>query len=292
MICFNVLLDMTSFNYSFSETLYAWKNALCWGNCFEHCKKASKETEVGNSLEGPRFIHIGQAHRLPFNIPPTSEYVEEMVQSQLRVAQEIRKFPDCPVLLEGLSENMEAYSSQSCTALIAKKIFPQGIPSTMQEVTSCQKDFIYENGAVFTMWYLGEIRSLYKTIHEEISSAIDREVEADSIAGNIAKILPRVVLPREIECLSCVQEVLAEQQSRMQNSSTVLVVFGAYHDFLPLCKEAGYSHEKVETTIRGRGGLVRMGSGRSLSLDSEESDIPSAWSNNNERFIRSALFTG
>ena len=57
-----------------------------------------------------KIIHLGQLHKKPFGHKPTKEFLECVVDSQLKVIEYIKTHPDMPVLHEGLSENYQGVS--------------------------------------------------------------------------------------------------------------------------------------------------------------------------------------
>lgn len=204
------------------------------------------------------MIHVAQAHKLPFGMKPSSEYVETVLQSQLQVAQAIRKYPGRPILVEGLYEDA-TFNPENPFNMAANMIFPQGLQfNDVNELTALQREFLYEYGAVFTLFYLGEISSLYKTIHKEASEIIDHQI----LSGDFDKIFNA----REKETIECVKEAVATQ-----SHDTVLVIFGAAHNFSPLCNNENFYCEVINTHDLQQGMLENTNSERNV-LDSSENN--------------------
>ncbi len=191
-----------------------------------------------NFSEKPHFIHVRQRHKLPFGISPSPYVYESIIKSQLKVVEVVKKYFDCPVVLESLYENTKERLPEMVIA--SKMLFPNGIPSTIEELNSAQKEFLYNEGGVFTLWFLEIIPSIYKGIHKEISNLFDSQIAN----GNMNS----VFFEREKEAMECANEALSLQRSSNQDRSIVLVVFGRQHDFGSLCGEYGFTHETIDTT--------------------------------------------
>jgi hypothetical protein len=123
--------------------------------------------------------------------------------------------------------------------LAARSIFAQGVNQDYNALTALQEKFIYENGGALTLFYLGEISSIYKSIHKEVGDAIHQQVRSNDFSS--------IDLPREKEAVACAKEAVMEHYGRL-NGSSVLVVFTANHDFRPLCDQEGISHESIEAS--------------------------------------------
>lgn len=189
----------------------------------------------------PRVIHVGQMHRDPYalnyNSPNISDQQKDnVIRSQLEVVQTILRNPGCPVLDESLDQDMEYHVCEP--AIRAERLFPEGIPSSIEQLNYGQKEFIYEYGAPELMLYLKKIPALYKTIHKEVSADLLQSALAGSRVAQLG---------REKEAIACAKEVLSSAACASQVQRTVLVVFGSVHNFAPLCREANLSHEMVVT---------------------------------------------
>ena len=189
----------------------------------------------------PRIIHVGQMHRDPqalnYDSPNISQHQKDnVIRSQLEVIQTILRHPGCPVLDESLDEDRQYRLCEP--AIRAERLFPEGIPSSVEKLNYGQKEFIYEYGSAELLLYLKKIPALYKTIHKEVSADL---LESALAGSRVAQ------LGREKEALACAKEVLSGEACASQDRPTVLMVFGSVHNFAPLCKEASLSHELVLT---------------------------------------------
>ncbi len=186
-----------------------------------------------------KIIHINQQHKLPFGIKPVPETVKATVQSQFMIAQELKKHLKCPILLEGLYE--DGFNGTSLPfAHVAKMLFPKGFPKNFAELTQLQQDFLYDQGAVFTLFYLGEIPSMCKSIHKEASRIINKQISEGAYE--------KIHSPREIEAIECAKEAAIRQFGTLDNA-TVIIVFGGAHNFKPYCEKEGFEHEVINTQV-------------------------------------------
>jgi hypothetical protein len=189
-----------------------------------------------------RIIHITQQHKLPFGMKPTSECVESTVQSQFKVAHEIKKHPEYPVLEEGLYENASEAKAYPFSGIV-KMIFPDGFPNTYSDLTKLQKEFLYEEGAVRTLFYLGDIKSIYKSIHKDASDTVSKEISEGKYE--------HVFMPRELEAIECAKEAALENFRNLDDAS-IFLVYGGGHDFKPHCDRERFDYEKVDTVSSTR----------------------------------------
>ncbi len=181
------------------------------------------------NLLSHRFIHIRQMHK----VPGKEDYLDAVVSSQLKVIQAIRRYPHCPVLAESLDERITKRDCDREDILTAKLLFSEGIPLTLEGLSPRQKAFIYHHHAPDLLLFLGELPALEKTIHKEVS----KEMLQKALAGDVSMRDEG----REKEAVLCAKETFATQAC-----STVLVVFGALHDFKPLCEAVGLIHEQID----------------------------------------------
>lgn len=184
-----------------------------------------------------KIIHITQLHKLPFGIKPEPGYIESSVQSQFKVAHEIKKHPEYPVLVEGLNENVSEAASYPLYN-VAKMIFPDGFPNSFLDLTKLQKDFLYEKGAVHTLFYLDDIKSIYKSIHKDASDIIDKKISDGGYE--------HIFLPREQEAIECAKEA-AMGSSHNLEGATVFLVYGGGHDMKSHCDRENFEYEIIDT---------------------------------------------
>ena len=174
-----------------------------------------------------KIIHIKQFHKISSN--PTSLVLEAVAQSQFLVAQTIKAHATCPVVREGLYEDM--VETNLLMSDVAKTIFPHGLPDDFDQLTSLQKEFLYEEGAAFTLFYLGNIPAVYKAIHQKVSEELDSKIAE----GQNELIFE----PREQEAMQCAKEAAIKKCGRIDNA-TVILVFGRDHNFQPYCKKENF----------------------------------------------------
>ena len=127
------------------------------------------EEKVASGQFLMKMIHIKQIHEAPILEPAFVTEPREMeitVESQFQVAQELRKYKECPIVVEGNYKDEQDPKSQPLAAP-AKKIFPEGFPSNYNKLTTLQKEFLYDKGAARTLFYLGEIPAIYKCTHHD-----------------------------------------------------------------------------------------------------------------------------
>src|SRR3990167_2162191 len=187
-----------------------------------------------------RIIHITQQHKLPFEIKPNPDYIESTVQSQFKVAHEIKKHPEYPVLVEGLYENICEAASYPFSD-VAKMLFTGGFPNNFRDLTDIQKKILYEEGAVRTLFYLGDIKSIHKSIRKDASDTIDEEISKKKYAHN-----EHVFLPRELEAIECAKEAALENFHDL-DSAIIFLVYGSAHDFKSHCDREKIEYERVDT---------------------------------------------
>lgn len=185
-----------------------------------------------------KIIHIKQRHNLPFNIKPTDDYIESAAHSQFLVAQSIKKMKNYPILDEGLCEDILESANLEPMSSIARAVFFDGMPDDFDELTSLQKEFLYDYGGAHTLLFLGDIHTLYKSIHRETAKEIDKRIEN----GNFLDML----VPREEEAMSCAKEIAINKFDNLDHA-TIIIVYGAAHDFSPYCKKEGFIYETIDT---------------------------------------------
>lgn len=186
-----------------------------------------------------KLTHLGQCHKLEFGLEPSPEIIEEIVESEIKVANYIKAHPDAFVFLESLTENYNGahlgYSSS-----VAKITFPNGLPDEAAKLNSQQKNFLSKcQGAVRTMNNLGELNTIYRTITPEQSELIDSRIGRGDYTAMLA--------PRERAAMDSIVEVLKEK-NEVDGETEVILVFGDAHDFTGYCREYGFVHEKISCT--------------------------------------------
>jgi hypothetical protein len=186
-----------------------------------------------------KIIVITQQHKLPFGIEPTQQIIDATIRLQLKVADELKKQPDYPIVIEGLCEDATEDDALSI-ADVVKWMFPAGIPTDFNELSGSQKDFLYKYGATRTLFYLGEILLLFKSIHKDVSDALDKRISQGDYQDIFAL--------REIEAINCAKEAATKYCGKTEGA-TVILVFGGGHDFESRCRDEGIEYELIDTVI-------------------------------------------
>jgi hypothetical protein len=192
----------------------------------QQAKQQPSEQNLDNAVNRNKIhlIHIKQRHKLSFGIQPNPEHIETVAQSQINVAKAIKEHPNCPVVCEGLYEDVGEDTSCRKIKTAAQLIFHHaGLPQDFKMLTPLQKKFLYENGGPVTLFFLREIPSIYKAIHKKVSIEIDKQISGDCTETSKWQKL------REKEAMECTKEAAVKYYGDL-NPSTVLVVFGAGHD--------------------------------------------------------------
>ena len=221
-----------------------------------------------NRNEKINFIHVKQIHgpNLPllqamlkdkYNITfpiallkrATQDSQERAIRSQLKVAEAILKHPDCPVLDENLDcditldtiyEKKKEHEFSEKKAQF-EKIFPGRELPEFDALNDIQKELLCEYGAPQVLHVLQKITAVYKSVHPEQLQAFEEQAKS----GNVKQILSEQLMSaREKEAIACAREAAI-----MHNHSTVLVVYGALHNFKYHCREAGFSYKKIDCSF-------------------------------------------
>lgn len=200
-----------------------------------------------------KLTHLGQMHRLPFGIKPSPEIANQIVESQIKVANYIKEHPNALVFQEGQTENLLSVPFNDMTFFVRDILFPQGIPDDISKMNAMQKEFLstYGESMAPTLLRMGELKALYRTNTPKEFNAIHREAQEGYLKAlmgpkeeaeerslrAVIKNSPKV----ERAAMECMQEVLKHNP----NAKEVIIVFGDKHDFSMLCKEYGFEHEKI-----------------------------------------------
>lgn len=188
-----------------------------------------------------KLTHLGQAHKLPFNLTASSEYVEHVMESQIKVSNYIKNHPDALVFLEALTESFSGIPEDEFT-VIAKMLFPDGLPDDAAKLDSFQKDYLYnEEAAVRTMNRLGEVKSMYRTISPEQSKVVDSLTPDDDWSHLSEDDWSHIDGIKELAAMECIKEVLEKNPDKNE----VILVYGDAHDFSKHCLDYGFQYEKI-----------------------------------------------
>lgn len=192
-----------------------------------------------NAVQPVKIIHLGQANILPFGVEPCHEVAERIVNSQIKVANYIKKHPEAIVFLEGFVVNWSGIPDDSMTYEVAR-LFPNGLPEDADKLTLPQKKFLSEKaGAVTILNRLGQLKSIYRTISPEESKINHSKLFETEDSFYMYE-------SRERAAMASIQEVLKDNPSIKK----VILVFGNAHDFSPYCHKYGFEHKKISYVHR------------------------------------------
>lgn len=197
-----------------------------------------QDMENDGPKNGPRFIHIKDMHRLPGKFSQDNPLTVAVVRSQLKVVETIRNFQgDFHVFTESLEKDLDIKDCDRSIVFMAHHLFPDGIPSTIDELTLSQKDFIYDYGAPDLMLFLNQIPKLYATSKKISRLMLENAIKQGDTETQFDA--------REEETIACVKEVFTSQEATNRGQPVALVVFGGSHDFQTLSNREGFSYEKI-----------------------------------------------
>lgn len=206
-------------------------------------KHAPKKPRI--ELSKVKIIHIGQVHALPFDQNPPQEFMNIVIRCQISIGQYIMKNPNFLVVKESLKTDYTDLLQFPSWVDGTKKLFPKGFPDNIDDMNELQKKFLYNEGAVYTLFFLGMIPCIYKSIHEDAAEYVkNNQNSLEKIATN-----PEINYNlREEEAIKCIKELVIKKD--MQTSSngdiTILLVYGAAHDFKPYCTREGFESEFID----------------------------------------------
>jgi hypothetical protein len=188
--------------------------------------EASPKTELFGPKLPINITHVMQMHNRPAisknGYPESPEEAEAIASSQYRITQIILNNPNYIVVSEGAYEDLNSQSPTLMKDIIAQTIFPKGIPDQFLELTNSQKDFLKENGAANTLYYLGELSHVYRS-----TDADSEKRDAKLIEENFANILSAAVgESRETRALNW-----AKSAAEKSKNNNVLLIYGSSHDF-------------------------------------------------------------
>lgn len=169
--------------------------------------------------------HVKQMHMPRVSVSVVTPIVKEHVSySQYHVARTILANPNTIVLDEGLYEDCTPETAEKLKKdpmgmfVVAKIIFPDGIPDQFEKLNQLQKDFIAEVGAPIVLFYLDQLTHVYKTSSEEENKKLESAVAKGDYS--------MVYEPREKQAL-----FWAKQAAIKSGKNHILLIYGADHNF-------------------------------------------------------------
>lgn len=213
-----------------------------------------------------KLVHIAQTHAyLAANHSPTVADFDEVVQSQIAVAQLILQNPNCSIVCESARENRTFqecsqgkffYDGPTKTSVEQmKRVFPRGLPNNFNDLNLEQKTALYSFGATTVLLLLTLIPVIYKSIdsdtadvawhflNNDLRIAFESKIETDSFRTKVLDLQSR----REKAAIQAVKDAAEAHYKTVDDKSIVILVYGALHDFQALCTNNGWEYEKVYT---------------------------------------------
>jgi len=201
------------------------------------------------------ILHVAQSHGDP--VKSFDEHIEsdglkvaiklldKIVQAQLKVVQTIKKYSNIPVVNEGCDRTLSHPLTDDIAIQLSdviKEIFPQGIPEKLDSLTYVQKRLLYDYGAPFLLFMLGQITTLYRSCDEDGELA-EAEKHLSSIKNDnyYNKLLDILDVPREKEAIQYAIEAIYLDNNKINTTCLpnrqVLLVYGSAHNFKRHCIE-------------------------------------------------------
>lgn len=204
-----------------------------------------------------KLTHLGQIHKLPFGYNASPKHIEETVKCQIKVANYIKSHPKAFVFLEGLTESYSGIPRDEMSSIV-RTYFPDGLPDDAAKLNKLQQDMLYDFGAVRTMNYLGELKSMYRTISPEQSAIVDSRIASGDWSD--------MLTTREKAAMESVQE----EMKKNYDLEEAILVYGDFHNFSEHCQEYGFEYEKVKCCA----GMFEISENSSDLEDSTSEDHP------------------
>jgi len=159
-----------------------------------------------------KLIFLAQFHRA-LNEQISIKTYDMVIRSQFAVAKYLQKHPTIPVLDESLL-TYENYKRDDLTSYFIEA-FPTGIPDKLEDLNSTQKEFFYNNGGTMVAYQLGYIRRVYGSLHPSMLKTVNENIaEYIKDDGPLSKLDDEIMYEREKEAMSCVQEVIFEEDPK------------------------------------------------------------------------------
>ncbi len=217
------------------------------------------------------ILHVAQTHRDALRTldehkanggtGAARNLLDMVVQSQLKVAQLIKKHPNTPVVSESCGRTLSYPLTDEVSIQIHKKIkeiYSQGMPEKLESLTDVQKRLLYEYGAPFLLFFLGQIKTLYRSSNEdgEVANAM-KHMSSVKDSDNYNELLDILDEPREKEAIQHAIEAIYLDD--LKNNTTnlpnhqllnrqVLLVYGSAHNFKRHCTKS-YSSQYGQLDI-------------------------------------------
>lgn len=233
--------------------------------CSILCQPCSAKHAI-KPIKNLTIMHVKQMHQLPHGCDKCSDRVKNKIaQSQYEIANYIKKNPHIPVFLEGLQEDGDFNSlcKNSFGGMVQHLLFPQGLPSTFNELNEMQKSMFISVDAPIVLVCLGLLSKIHKTINPDLAE----EIHAQFSAGDQSNILG----PREKAAIDSITTATINHPEEFKHKKAILI-FGARHDFHNECRKHGYSLKETDFGI-GVVDELRKASERLASLESHQQEL-------------------
>lgn len=185
-----------------------------------------KESSASSSDPKIYVTHIMQEHA--FNAQnATPPQIDRIAYSQFQIIKEILANPDHMIVLEGLMEDMTPETKDSWPMCIndAHELFSNGIPEKFSELTSLQKMFLAERGGPSTLYFLGKIDYIHKSMGTSFYKKHKKEAYEDPAEFED---MDFSLTAREIKAITCLQRAAQKTGNKEVH---VFLIFGALHNF-------------------------------------------------------------
>jgi len=185
-------------------------------------------------------LYLKQHHYVPDR--NDAAIINKVAHSQFDVAQEILTKPGALIFPESLTENLNPALYQKLKAMngsmvgAAETIFPNGMPDNFEELSAVQTEFIAELGASKTLFFLGEVDHVQRSMDPKVSQQIDAEIQQlqkqygpdlEVMVEYDPKLRYLIFEARENELYKEVQETTKKPENA---GKPVVVIFGGAHD--------------------------------------------------------------
>ena len=202
--------------------------------------------------------HYSIVHFPMFHVPPTGQWTdqiyEDVARSQFqllhtiidynRSSREISVF-DEHIASDGYNEDYFQALKQGLAGRdtytridgrsffleerlrLAQHLFGSGIQGYYEHLSTAQKDFIFQMGASFSLYFLKEIPSIHKTISQQKMELVKANLQNQNTSSQLTNNY-WIFTFRELELK---KEVLSFLQKHPQNRKIIFIAYGANHDF-------------------------------------------------------------
>ena len=214
------------------------------------------QPELRTCIFDPHYLIV---HFPMFHVPPTGQWTEptyeKVAQSQFQLLHTIIDYSRSHRRISIFDEHVstDAYDENYFQSLSrglasrdtytrldnrvfnleerlksAQHLFGNGIPGYYEHLSMPQKDFLFQTGASFSLYFLKEIPRLYKTIALQKLKLVEANLRDQNNQLQLEGRDYWVFTFRELELK---REVLSFLQKNHQSQRIIFIAYGANHDF-------------------------------------------------------------